>query len=343
MRDAETLTIRSDEAAEAGRPHFVSATFLPGRGMNLFQARAFIPALGEIDLLHSPSLAEAQQQPAFSFGGAFLVPFANRIRGWLSADGATIETRVLGQRVRLPANWQGRAPGAERCAMHGLMLDAPMEITDRGPDRVASVFHAGDFGGHWLSRAMVTASAEMRASDLTLSVTAENVGDAPLPIGIGWHPYFVIPSGRREQARVHLPARRRALVTNYDDVFPTGESEDVAGTPHDFTADGGAPLGPQYFDDCFTDLVKTPEGETRVEISDPASGYRVRLTALSPHVRALQLYAPPDQPFVVIEPQFNLADPFSRVWDSAIDTGMVVLTPGNQVTWAVRWDLRSSS
>jgi hypothetical protein len=64
----------------------------------------------------------------------------------------------------------------------------------------------------------------------------------------------------------------------------------------------------------------------------------MRLTALSPHVRALQMYAPPDEPFVVIEPQFNLADPFSAVWGD-VDTGMVVLTPRNSVTWSVRWEL----
>jgi galactose mutarotase-like enzyme len=339
MRDGEPLTIRCEGSHKGDGPRFESATFLPARGMNLFQARGVIPGLGEVELLHSPAPGDAASVPSFSFGGAFLVPFANRIRGRLSADGISIDTDVLGQRVRLPANWKGREPGAERCAMHGLMLDVPLEIVNRGADRVEALFRGGDFGGHWLSRAVVRVSAEVRVSELTVAVTTENAGDSPLPVGMGWHPYFALPSGRREQARVHLPARRRAVVTNYDDVFPTGELAEVADTVYDFTPREGAALGSQYFDDCFVDLVKTIEGHTRVEIFDPAASYRLRLTSLSPHVRALQMYAPPDRPFVVIEPQFNLADPFSRVWDREIDTGMVVLTPGNAVTWAARWEL----
>ena len=339
MDDPETLSIRCDGPAEHDRPRFVGATFLPARGMNVFAVRAFVPGCGEMDLLHSPALGDTASAPSFSFGGAFLVPFANRIRGRVSADASTIETTVLGQRVTLPANWHGPEPGAEHCAMHGLMLDAPLEITERERDRIACVFRAGDFGGHWLSRAVVHVSAELRAAQLMLTVTTENAGVSPLPVGIGWHPYFALPSGRREQALVHLPARQRALVTNHDDVFPTGEIEPVAGTVYDFTAERGAALGAEYFDDCFVDLLKTPDGHTCVDISDPAAGYRMRLTALSQHVRALQLYAPPHQPFVVVEPQFNLADPFSSVWPSTVDTGMVVLRPGEHVTWAVRWEL----
>ena len=73
-----------------------------------------------------------------------------------------------------------------------------------------------------------------------------------------------------------------------------------------------------------------------MEIFDPEAHYGVRLTALSPEVRALQVYSPLDQPFVVIEPQFNWADPFSPVWPKDVNTGMVILTPGQEVTWAVR-------
>ena len=72
---------------------------------------------------------------------------------------------------------------------------------------------------------------------------------------------------------------------------------------------------------------------------DPASGYHMRLTALSRHVSAVQLYAPPDGAFVVIEPQFNWADPFSDVWPAGVDTGMVVVRPDEDITWAVRWEL----
>ena len=66
----------------------------------------------------------------------------------------------------------------------------------------------------------------------------------------------------------------------------------------------------------------------------------MRLTALSRHVTAaVQLYAPPDKAFAVIEPQFNWADPCSDVWPADVNTGMVVLRPDDDITWAVRWEL----
>jgi len=138
---------------------------------------------------------------------------------------------------------------------------------------------------------------------------------------------------------LHLPARKRALVNNYDDVFPTGQIEPVAGTAYDFTAAEGAALGDKYFDDSFVDLEQTVDGYIRAELFDPQAHYGIRVTALSPQVRALQLYSPPGEPFVVLEPQFNWADPFSPVWPGDVNTGMVILSPGQEVTWAVRVEL----
>ena len=41
------------------------------------------------------------------------------------------------------------------------------------------------------------------------------------PMGIGWHPYFALPSGRRDQARLHLPhdeltRQCEQAIRNYD-------------------------------------------------------------------------------------------------------------------------------
>src|SRR6201986_5178680 len=101
--------------------------------MNRFQINANIPGPGEVAELASPSVAEAAQvlnggpddtngNKSFSFGGAFLVPYPNRLRGKLSADGKTITTQWNGKTLTLPANWKGKKAGAEPHAMHGLIL-----------------------------------------------------------------------------------------------------------------------------------------------------------------------------------------------------------------------------
>ena len=48
---------------------------------------------------------------------------------------------------------------------------------------------------------------------------------------------------------------------------------------------------------------------------------------------AVQVFAPPDQPFVVIEPQLALADPFGARWRRS--TGMALLPPGGRVRYHV--------
>ena len=334
-------------------PQFLSVQVLPGRGMNFFQVRAYLPGKGEINLISSPSLEEAAKllaggpddpygNESFKLGGAILLPFANRVRGRASADGKTIEIQIAGKPVTLSANWPGKNPGAETLAMHGMMLDAKFEdvkVTNN-PDEshVDGIFHAGNFGGHWPSSTEVNVRTTLRDVSVEMEVTVKNVGQETLPMGVGWHPYFAIPSGDRQQARLHVPARRRVLVNNYNDVFPTGKMVPTAGTSYDFTAAGGAPLKGQFLDESFIDLQRQPDGSVVTEVMDPVSDYGLRVTALSKEVRAIQTYSPVDKTFVAIEPQFNLGDPYGKEWGKT-DTGMVNVKPGESVTYHVRLEM----
>src|ERR671913_247241 len=121
------------EPAHSRDPVFVGASFIPQRALMLFQARARFPDGREFDVLAAPAPAEAAEaldagpqdfmgNASFSFGAALLVPYANRIRGDYSAESGTIETLINGRRLRLPANGGGKEPGAEKYAIHGLIL-----------------------------------------------------------------------------------------------------------------------------------------------------------------------------------------------------------------------------
>lgn len=330
----------------AGTPGFVEAEILPGRGMMTLQARLRLPSGEIVDALFAPPAAEAAREldggaedfagnKAFAFGGAVLAPFANRIRGRALPGAREIEADLDGRTARLPRNWGGKAPGAEQYAMHGLILDAPVPFEQPSPARVTGVLEAGDFGGRWPSRAVLGFEYRLEDGALALSITARNVGDETLPIGLGWHPYFALPSGQRRQARLRLPADLRAEVNDYDEVLPTGRLSPTSGGPYDFGGPDGAALGDLYLDDCFTGL-RREDGQAVVEVRDPAAGVGLRLASRSPHVKAIQVFAPPDKPFVVVEPQFNLADPFGAVWPREVDTGMARLQPGEQLSYDVR-------
>jgi len=347
------VTLERQRSQLSNSPEFLSVQVLPGKGMNVFQVRAFLPGKGEINLIASPPLEEAAKtlnngQEDFydlksaTLGGAILVPYANRIRGKLSADGKSIVTQVNGKTISLPANMQAKHPDAEKVAIHGLILDAKFQdvnVTKSGDDsRVTATLHGGNFDGRWFSKTDVTVTTSLAANAVELDVQLKNVGDEPLPASVGWHPYFIFPGGDRQQGRLHIPAKRRALVNNYEDVFPTGKTEALAGTPYDFTAAKGAPLGTQFLDDSFVDLDRQPDGSVIAEITDPKTMYGLKVIALSKEIHAMQAYSPPEKGFLALEPQFNYVDPYGKEWGKT-DTGMVVLKPGESVTYRVRLEL----
>lgn len=350
---APVVTLERPRPSDLDRPAFLSAQVLPGRGMMTLQITAHLPGRGETALLHAPDLEKARAilDPAvepfegnhsYAIGGAVLIPYANRIRGVLSEDRRSIETEILGKKVRLPANAGGRNQGAEQYAMHGLMLASRMDDVRRETtgerDRVTATCQAGDFDHQWLSSAEISCENVLTSDAFEIIITARNVGDEPLPMGIGWHPYFELPSGKREQGRLRIPARRRVLVNNYDEVLPTGYVVPLAGSSYDFSIPGGKAAGNFFLDDCFVDLDRSADGNVTAEIIFPEASYGLRVIATSPQIKAIQVYAPPDRNFFVIEPQFNWADPFGRQWGSE-DTGMAILAPGESVVYSARLEL----
>ncbi|MGA7315887.1 MAG: aldose 1-epimerase [Silvibacterium sp.] len=348
----DIVKLERQPTANGQKPEFLSATVLPGRGMNLFQITANIPGKGEVEVLWSPSLADAAGKlnggpddqngnASFTFGGAFLVPYPNRIRGKLSDDGKTITTEWKGKPITLPANWKGKNPGAEPHAMHGLILasktdDVKVENTADGQTLTGTI-HAGDFGGHWPSNTDLNFTIALTGGAIDATITAKNVGSEATPMAIGWHPYFSILSGDRKQARLHVPGEQTAEVNNYDDVFPTGKLLPVKGTKFDFTAPNGKPLEEMFLDDNWSKLKRT-DGAVDVDLTDPAANYGIRVEGISPEIKTVQVYAPPAKQFTAIEEQFNFGDPFGKQW-RGMDTGMVTLKPGQSVTWHVRLEL----
>lgn len=350
MGGQKIVKLERKPTSNGTKPEFLSATILPGRGMNLYQIKASIPGKGIVDVFTSPSLSDATAilngseadsygTKSFSLGGAFLVPYPNRIRGKLSDDKKMLTTSWHGKTLTLPANWAGKLPNAEPHAIHGLILAKQTDDVQISADgaTITGTIHAGNFGGFWLSETDLTIVIALTADGIETTITAKNVGKEPEPMAIGWHPYFNLPSGNRTQARLHIPADVMAQVNNYDDVFPTGKLIPVKGTPYDFNAPDGKALADQFLDDNFAHLKRT-NGQVVVDVIDPAASYGIHIEGLSPQIKTVQVYAPKEKSFIAVEEQFNFGDPFSKIW-KGMDTGMVTLKPGDSTTWKVRLQL----
>lgn len=345
----EPITLMRTRLGDA-TPEFLSVTLLPGRGMNTLRITAYLPGKGEVNLLASPSIAAADEamtgtgddangQASLAMGGAFEAPWAGQVWG-TPATGGRITTEWRGHTITLPASGTGGAAGAA----DGLMLAEPSDTVQNSalPDggQAEAVFHAGDFGAHWPSNTDVTVGVLLGSRSIDLTMTARNTGSAAEPIGLGWYPRFAILGDRRQQLRLRIPGEMRTEARGRDKASPTGELLSVAGTPYDFTLHNGAPLGSLELDECFVALRQDLlDSGPIAEFSDPAANYALRLTALSPTIKAMRVVAPANGNFVSIAPQFNYPDPFGKEWRANTDTGMVVLQPGQSTEWKVRLEL----
>ncbi len=199
----EIIDLVAPPAPGAG---FLAASLIPSRALMLWRLRARLADGREVEVIHAPArsalpglldggAADFQGNASFSFGGAVLAPFANRIRGRYDAATRSIETVVAGRRLRLPTNGGGTAPGAERTAIHGYILATPISALKMQPGSASGVIEAGDFGVGWPSATRLTITWALSAAALTLRVEARNTGAEPTPMGLGWHPYFALPSG----------------------------------------------------------------------------------------------------------------------------------------------------
>lgn len=337
--------VRTPDAI-ASEPEFVSATLLPGRGMNVLQLTAQIPGHGEVPLLMSPPVAQATEMLSgtgpdtngalsATMGGAFLIPWAGRLVGKPTDVAGLLQTLWLGQRLTFPAS----APNSSLSTL-GLLLNRPADsfhsdvILDG--QSVEAVYHPGTFSGNWPSTGSVQIHVDLSGHTMELAVTVQNTGASPMPVGVGWLPYFCIASHDRAHASLVIPSSTR-LETNRGTGVPTGRMVSVAGTPLDFVRARGTALGETGIDDTFVHLTAPVlSNGPIVELRDTAWGYGIRILPLTANIKALHIIAPPDKPWVAIGADTNFDDALGSEWDTAEGSGITTLQPGDTVQWKVR-------
>lgn len=120
-----------------------------------------------------------------------LIPYSNRI-----ADG---QLQWAGKSYQLPANF---AP--EPHAIHGVGWEHAWQVV--ASDAVSArlqYMHAGDAAWPFAFTGIQTFAVTGDTLSLGLEVT--NQHGAPVPVGLGWHPYFV----KDAQTRIHFSAQGR--------------------------------------------------------------------------------------------------------------------------------------
>ena len=228
-----------------------------------------------------------------------LVPWSNRIRHGRFAFG--------GRTVTLAPNHPN-----ERHPIHGHGFQAPWALRDLAP-AAATLEHRHAAGAWpWAYRAVQRFHLTPTALELELAVT--NEGDAAMPAGLGWHPYFP------RTPETTLTAHVTALWLTDAEILPT---ERVAPAP-DRDPRHGLAVDRVALDNVFVGW------DGHAVVAWPERRARVRLAA-SPPLRTLVVYTPPAQSFFCAEPVSHITDAFNLATAGEADTGMLALAPGESV------------
>src|SRR3979490_956986 len=254
----EVVQLQRSQIAGGNGPEFLTATVLPGRGMNLLQITAYLPQKGEVNLLASPPLEEAAKilsgtgadangAKSLSMGAAIELPWAGRISGASTPDGNNLSTMWHGTHLILPTDAKDSYGVAGVVAAGGLLLKQPSDSinTNVMPDggEAQATFHPGNFEGHWPSQTEVMTTMSLSGKALTMKIVARNTDNTAQPMGIGWHPRFAVLSGHRSQMMLRLPEGLRVEVKDRRTGELSGRLLPVEKTEYDFTGRTGAQLG----------------------------------------------------------------------------------------------------
>ncbi len=251
------------------------------------------------NILYFPStdLAELQKKPDLS-GVPFLAPWANRLNEesfWANGKKYTFNMTL--------GNVRGPVP------IHGLLANSDLwEVIDVVADRKSA--HATSRLLFWKHPELMAQwpfahEYEMtyRLSDgvLEVKLTVTNLSAEPMPVALGFHPYYRIPDVPRDQWIAKIPARKIVIADSR--LVATGEFK-----PYDLPKP--LPLKDHPLDTGFADLERDADG--RAHFSIESGGKKVE-TLFGPKYPVAVIYAPPapagqTRDFICFEPMTGITN-----------------------------------
>lgn len=269
---------------------------------------------------------EANPLPTRS-GHPILFPFPNRLK-----DGRfTFE----GIEYQLPLN-----ESTGKHAIHGFTPKLPWRVvgTEAGKDyaSITGEFHLGldhpNLADFWPSDFSILVTYKLRATTLEVAALVRNVGEKRMPFGLGYHPYFCLPSlpnAAVDDFLIQVPAKKLWTAVQS---LATGETEVP---PAEFDFFKTRPVGSVELDHLYGSL--KPQGRTVALLSHPSAKEQIRIEADHPF-RELLLFTPPHRKALAIEPYTCTTDALNFA-PRGIDAGLRVLEAGKEFASEVKYSV----
>lgn len=273
------------------------------------------------DILYTAPDWETNPVPTRS-GHPILFPFPNRF--------AAGRFTFRGKTYQLPLN-----ESSGKHAIHGFTPRNPWQVaaveSSEGEARITGKFRLPDdhppAAGQWPGPLTLTLSYVLTPNVLRVEAEVRNPGATPVPCGLGYHPYFRVPTAPGAAADDLILTSSAATAWPADEGIPTGERVPV---PAEFDYRSPRPVGDQILDRLFTDLgfdrAKAGELVEVARLGHRSAPGRVTVS-VSPAFRELLLFTPPHRKAVAIEP-YTCASDAANLDARGIDAGWAVLPPG---------------
>lgn len=281
-----------------------------------------------VDVLSAPpDMATLRERPT-RWGSAPLFPYPGRIENGRFS--------FLGREHTLPRDQR------DGHAIHGFARGRAFRVlsTDAGAEGARVVTQIGTEQEavppeEWPFPCQLTLTTSLRGGVLRVEAEAENTGTEPMPMGLGFHPYFPVhddcevwvdATEEWEQTGPGLPTPRITPLGPEDGLRRPRRLADV---PARVSQEGGSARNLLY---------RREGGGIRAGLRDRRNGVEVMLEA-SAEFPVLVLFTPPSPPVISLEPLTCVPNAFN-LQPRGLPAGVVSLDPGQR--WRGSFTVRAS-
>lgn len=237
-----------------------------------------------------------------------MAPYPNRIR-----DGAFM---FQGRRYEL------KFP--EKHAIHGDVRNRAWRVEAVSDNETTLSFRSRDFADiNYPFAFSVNQSFRISGGNLLVRCSMKNEDQRHIPVGCGYHPYFMRALGGCDEIVNLKFSAQGAYPYSGETPLPEGMAIPVT-TPQNFFAQRELDVA---LDTCFSGW------DGVAEMVWPESKVRVVMHASS-NMSHLVLFSPPGKPFFALEPQTMMTDGFNFLARGEHNTGAAIIAPGESLsTW----------
>jgi aldose 1-epimerase len=239
-------------------------------------------------------VAQFRERPGLN---GILAPFANRLdETAFYANGRKYSFDMGLGNVRGPIPIHGFLSAAKDWRL----IEAKADATSAWVTSTLDVYRNPQWMQQFPFAHTITMTYRLRDDALEVRTRVDNLSSEPMPVAIGFHPYFQLTDSPRDEWTLALDARARwKLAAN---LIPTGETEPIAQV---FPDPRAIRLKDLSLDDVFGDLTRDSDGRAVMSVRGKAQQIDV---LLGPNYRAAVVYSPKASAFIALEPMAGITN-----------------------------------